>query len=699
MTRSANRGRILFAAGLCVAGGLAMAAFFAGGPVSLQSVAWADSGGGGKIKGLHLPRKKSISFRSSGYALTDGDGYLWQFQYCGNVYQGTNWAYSYGLYSQIFGNNIHANNHSGWSGKNENEFEIGPCQINQLQCYRRIKVYKDRGLCRWLDILHNTSAQPITTQVQVYSSFNYGIGSLKTNTGGSSIGQKDYGFVTTPRHNNNTVPSVMHITNGLKSKLRPSVQNQGNSLYVRYDVTIPAGETIILCYFEAQNRSTQELTKRLEKFDHRKLLKDLPMSVRKLIVNFDAGWGFEGMSLERSDIDDTGMLVNGDELHGRVTNEQFTIRTFFGDVVLPAEQVVGMQAVGSEESSMLTQLVDGQVLCGTVPDQKLEMTIAGGGRLDIPFDRMKQWSFQVTKDRPDEIPFQGPFLALRSGDRLAFDAKSVDLSFRTRYGLMQLVPEDLLYVQLDNSGNTIHRVAYLNGSSLGGFLQPQKIGATLRLCDNKRINVSRDLISHIEFADEEKEDPSLSHALLTNGDELYGEMDASGVILRTDYGDVPLKPSNIKIIGFSPRHLGRTVVVLWNRTVLRGQLGQDSVNFRIAGGPKINLYPNQCLSIVRSHTLPQAKIVKRVEQLVAQLGGEAYLDREAATEELKKLGPGARPLVEKFYKHSRDPEIRQRLEDVLETLQGKEATVENSTPDVHQVEELMIRGAVHGLGG
>jgi len=674
-----------------MAGVLAVGALLTGGRVSLQSTAWAASGDGDEVKGLHLPRKKTVSFRSGRHTLTDGDGYLWPFQNNGNVYQGTNWAYSYGLYSQVFGNNIHGVNNAGWSGKNDNQFEIGPCQINQLQCYRRIKVYKDRGLCRWLDILHNTSGQPITTQVQVYSSFNYGIGSLKTNTGGSSMGAKDYGFITTPRHNNNTVPSVLHITNGPKSKLRPSVQNQGNSLYVRYNVTIPAGETIILCYFGAQDRSTTELTKRLAKFDHRKLLKDLPMGVRKLIVNFNAGWGFEGMSLERSDIDDTAKLFNGDELHGKVTNRQFTISTFFGEVVLPAEQVVGMQAVGSEDSAVLAQLVDGQVLCGTVPGQKLEFTIAGGGKLAIPFDRLTQWSYQVTKERPEEVAFQGPFLTLRTGDRLAFDPDSVSLSFRSRYGLLELVPKDLLYVQLDNGGNTIHRVTYLNGSSLGGFLQPREIDATLRLCDNKRVLVSRDLVSHIEFAPEEKDDPSLSHASLTNGDELYGELDESQVILETDYGDVPLKPSSIKIIGFSPRHLGRMVVVLWNRTVLRGQLGQDSVNFRIAGGPKINLYPNQCLSIVRSHTLPQTKIVKRVEQLVAQLGAEAYLDRETATEELKKLGPGARPLVEALYKDSRDPEIRQRLEEVLETLEGKQNSVESSTPDVSEVHELVIR--------
>jgi hypothetical protein len=356
-----------------------------------------------------------------------------------------------------------------------------------------------------------------------------------------------------------------------------------------------------------------------------------------------------------------------------------------------------MQAVSPEDRTMLTLLDDGQVLCGPIPDQKLSISLASGGTLRIPFHRMTEWSFQITKDRPDEIPFQGPFMTLRTGDRLAFDPESADLSFRTRYGQIELDPEALMSITLDNGQNTLHSVMYLNGSTLGGFLQPAEISATLRV-ENTPVTVSRNLVSHFEFADEGKPDESLSRASLTNGDELYGELDEQIVKVKTDYGTVPLKPGNIKIIGFSPRHLRRTMVVLWNGSVLRGQLMQDSIRFRIAGGPALELYPNQCTSIVRSQTLPHTKILKEIETLVAQLGAESYADRQAATELLKKLGPGTIPLLKKFKQRSKDPEIRHRLEAVLESLGAKVHSVQSSTPSPDEVEELLIAPAAVNNG-
>jgi hypothetical protein len=652
-----------------------------------------------KVKGLHLPRNKSINLQGY-FTLQDGDGYTWRFQQYGNVYQGTNRAYSYGCYSQIDGSNIYSRNGQGWLSSDGREFEIGPHQINQIIGYRRVRVFKEEGLCRWLDIIHNPTSTDQTKQIQVYSSFTYGIGSLRTNTGGgASLGEKDFAFYTTPRHHGRGVPSVLHLVCGPNSDLKPSIQQSGSQLYVRYNVTIPAGETVVLCYFESQNRSEKDIKKMMSGFKVNKYLRDLSPKVRKLIVNWNVGWGFEGMELARSAVADVAHLVNGDRVHGTVDNEQFTIRTFFGDVTLPADRVVGMQAVGAEDNAMLTLLTDGQVLCGPIPDQKLSVTLASGGTLQIPFHRMPEWSYQIDKTRPDEIPFAGPFLWLRTGDRLSFDPESVDLSFRTRYGTIDLDPEALLSVTLDNSQNTLHRVTYLNGSQMGGFLQPGDVAATLRI-ENTPVTVSRNLVSHIEFAPEDKPDDSLSVASLTNGDELYGELDEEQIKLKTDYGTVPLKPGNIKIIGFSPRHLRRTMVVLWNGSVLRGQLMQDSIRFGIAGGPGLRLYPNQCMSIVRSQTMPHTEIMKRIETLVAQLGAESYADRKQATELLKKLGPGTVSLLERFKARSKDPEIRHRLESVLDTLKSKSASVDSSTPSPEEVHEMLIRARpFQRLGG
>jgi len=57
----------------------------------------------------------------------------------------------------------------------------------------------------------------------------------------------------------------------------------------------------------------------------------------------------------------------------------------------------------------------------------------------------------------------------------------------------------------------------------------------------------------------------------------------------------------------------------------------------------------------------------KIEKLIAQLGAEGYKDREAAATALVGMGKGIIPLI-KRHLSNKDPEIRQRIEDVLEQL-------------------------------
>ena len=55
----------------------------------------------------------------------------------------------------------------------------------------------------------------------------------------------------------------------------------------------------------------------------------------------------------------------------------------------------------------------------------------------------------------------------------------------------------------------------------------------------------------------------------------------------------------------------------------------------------------------------------------AQLGSESYRDREDAAKALVAMGRSIAPLLRPHLK-SRDPEIRQRIQDILEKLGVKE---------------------------
>ena len=107
-------------------------------------------------------------------------------------------------------------------------------------------------------------------------------------------------------------------------------------------------------------------------------------------------------------------------------------------------------------------------------------------------------------------------MLLRSGERLSIDAAALKLSFRTRYGTVALDGKGLTEVSLDNAGNGVHRVTFVGGSTLGGFLEPEKIAIPLKL--GQKVDISHDMISRMQFAGEEAPPARTTRATLSNND-------------------------------------------------------------------------------------------------------------------------------------------------------------------------------------
>ena len=601
--------------------------------------------------GLHLPQARRVSFT---YHLTDGAGFRWDVQYYGTVGSGTNSAFSGAMYCRVNGSNVRSSG-TGWVSAAGDEVEIGPYSRSSLRCYRRIKAYRDMGLARWLDILENPTTQNITVQIQIHTNRNYTIRNATTSSGTGVFGPRDWAVVTTSSGSNS--PAVLHILCGKHAKTRPAVQVQGNSIYARYNLTVPAGRTVVLCHFLSQAHSAAEHLKTMRTFRPYRVLKDLPPTVRKLLVNFASAGGFEGVELDRSETTDTVILRTGDPIYGRITNKTYAVRAFFGPLELPAEQVVGMAAGAEPSGHMRFALRSGQVVSGKSAETKLAVALPAGGTLEIPLEDIRQWSYRITAERPSREESSEPFLVLRTGDRLAFDPTGLAMGFRTRHGRLPLDPAVLQELVLDNRGNAVHRAVFRNGSRLAGFLEPQRLTFQLKL--GAKLAVPRHTIVRIRLAPEPKRDPALSAVRLSNGDELYGRILAAKIRLVTRYNPVELVPENVKSIVRD----GQAVVEMWNGTVHKGRLGQTEIAFQIVPGPRLSLHAEQVASIARPKPLPPKKIRRLVEELVARLGAESYKDRQEATERLMQL-QGIRSLLAKHLNHS-DPEVRHRIEEIL----------------------------------
>ncbi|MCD4823796.1 MAG: HEAT repeat domain-containing protein [Phycisphaerae bacterium] len=630
---------------------------------------------GGKSP-LHLPR---TSEHRGNFTINDAQGYRWDiYTHYGTIQGGTNNAFSNGVYLHINGSNFYSNNSRGYLSKARDEIEIGPWSRSNLRISRRLKIFKKEGIARWLDIYENPTGQDININIKITSQLAYGHGSTKTVTGKASPGPKDWAFYVKQR--NNRPPMVLHIPFGprAKTKIRPRISIQNNRVEYQLNCRIPARKTVVLAYFAKQHSSAQTLEKTMKTFRPYKFFADLKPEVRKLILNFNATGGMYDVDIERTEQSDQIKLVSGDPMFGVVENKSFRMKTFFGEMTLPAKRTIGMALRKGNRGTFQAVLSDGQVVCGTLPDQKLRIKIPSVGIQQIPFSDISNWSFKISADRPAEVKFQGPFLVMRTGDRLAFKADSLKLKLKTRNGTVDLDPATICRIKTDNPSHSIHKVEFLNGSVLSGLIEQAEIPVQLRLCDKQTIK--RDMITGIEFAVDVKATPPAATVILSNGDKLFGRLDEKQLQLKGKYGNIKVNPASIKSLHQVPSRQGEVKMKLWNNSVFQGVLVNEELRFQLVPGPTVLISPAQIASLEQTNALPPGHVVKDITKLVAQLGSESYKDRKAAQDTLTKMGAEVIPILKK-HANSKDPEIRQRIAEILETLKASSSSVNDDGSD------------------
>jgi hypothetical protein len=619
--------------------------------------------------GLHITGKQV----GLSYQFNDGGSFTWDVQYGGTIGCGTNNVYSQGLYLMIGGNYIR-NGGAATINAAGDELEIAAHNQNGVKISRRIKVYKDQPLARWIDIYENTSSTDQVMNVQVQSNFNWGLNTIRGITAANgngtegAFGPKDWAFVTDSQNSGNGTPALLHIVCDAKSKLRPTVQvqNGNNQVSVRWGFTVPANKTVAICYFESQNNGIDAHMESIKKFNMKKALADLSSAVKKLILNIgasDDGWDVD---LDRIESSDMVRLKAGQALMGSVANDSFVVQTFFGTVTLPASQVVGMACPANEGESARFLLTDGQIVSGRCQQDKLSLKLATGNTLQIPLGHIKQWAYKLSSQRPDVDAMTKPYVELRTGDRLLFDPNALSLKFRTRHGLIDIAGKDLVEIKLDNPGNVIHRVTFVNGSTLGGFLEPEKI--TLPLALGAKPEISREMISAIRFAAETKSDPMLTAVVLSNQDELYCTLLDKSLSITMDGGKVDITPESIASMTFSKDQREQVALTYYDGgNGFVGKLEPSELTLQIVPGTVLKVYANSIERLTRNVAMPPGDVSADIEKLIARLGAESYKDRQAAMQELitKNSQGTITPVLRKFANTS-DAEVRQRIEDIIE---------------------------------
>jgi len=552
-------------------------------------------------KGIHIRSSRQTSFT---WVLQDALGYRWDISNNGMVSDGTNDAYDGGMQLQVGG--------SGYSGvsqgrlsKDGREVEIGPWTRSGVKIYRRIFVNVKAGYCRWIDIFQNPAARTAALPIRYYFNMGDGTHRVHASSGKPALGKADWGVVTCGSSSSSSRPAVVHVFASPHAELIPRFQHsRGNdTIYYHATVKVPPRKTVALCFFQAQRRPYAAAVKMLKAFNPSRELRLVPRALRRILLNMGSATLQVGpVEVRRDEEADLVVLRNGDEIRGRIANERYVLRTEFGEMTFPAGRVLALSCPGGPHRPSFAVLADGQVVAGELTSGPVVVAMTAGSRLEVPAKGLLQAAYRIGPGRPEEVFPAEAMVVLRSGPRLAFDAKGLTLPFDTAHGPVELTPGHLKAIELDTAEGGLHRAVFANGSVLAGLLARERVELTLAL--GPSVNLPRQRVRRLTFPGGEVDRKTLASLTLRNDDVLHGRFAQTWWTVRTRFGDVKVATADIAEVTFSDESLGRIKATLRTGTKIGGHLAEAYVRFRIHPGSELRLHVGQVRDGVGAEVAP-----------------------------------------------------------------------------------------------
>jgi len=569
--------------------------------ITVSAVLLAAAGAPGAERGIHISKGRPVS---SNWNMTDGAGFRWDiYVNHGQVNDGTNDAYDGGMQLQVNGSTFNVRS-PGRLSADGREIEIGPWPSGSVNVSRRIYVDPTVGYCRWIDIFANTSSQARTLTLRYYSNVGAAVQMTYTTGGKADLRPQDWGIVTSGSVGGSR-PAIVHVFAGRNAKVRPQFQYSRNSdnLFYHHTLKIPPKRTVALCLIEAQRRPYAAAQKFLKEFRMAQALKKVPPALRRIIVNMRGGVLTLGsLELPRNEKFDLVVQPGGNELLGSIGNQRYVIETFYGEVTLAADRIVGLHVPAGAGGLVRLGLTDGQVVVGRLLSSPIRIKLANGSEMSLALDKIDTAAYRFSGARPEEIAFDRPMVVLRSGQQLFFRQADADWTFHTQYGRVKLTPGDLKSIVMDTPDGGLHRAVFRNGSVLSGLLACRDLNVGLDL--GGTLEVGRQMVREFAFPAGQWDGPEAARMFLRNDDVFVGRIADDTLKVDTGTEQVTVRVAEIAQVVMPPDPpVGRVRLRLRDGSAVEGRLLAEAVAFQITPGPKLPVYVGHISEIV----CPQAK--------------------------------------------------------------------------------------------
>jgi hypothetical protein len=630
------------------------------------------AGGGGAGGAVNLP-----------YQVQDAQGTTWMLY-------GSGWLQQQGnlpMFSQAAILSINNNqptmnvNQAKLDAKTgEVMFENMPCMNTSVT--RRIKLDKDAGVARYIDIIKNTQAAEQTVQLMLQTNTNYGITSAQMV---ADPKRKENNVAWVAQTSGNRTVIELYSGKGAKQAFTINYQQGNSQVMANISLAIPAGREVAIMHFHTTAADPGSGVKWVQSLKEAQLMKDVPPAIRKLIVNFTNGQSFIGdYEILRGEIFDVIELRTGDQYRGTIREQSFKLTTFYGPVELPVEKVIGLINVGEYRPRQLVVTSDGEIFGGKLEKETIGIELSSGQVTQVPLAQINRLGYRKRAGEPEEWTFDKPLVLMRSGDRMGVRMPDFEIDVATRYGSLKLKPAAVAAIAFANDEHGIHEIYLSDGSKFAGLVTADHFDMKLSTSAAQTpVTFPSSAIARLQLNPkvEEPDGDNMPMMTLTNDDQLVGVL-VGKLKLETAFDTLNVEAPQIKSLRHSKGSVQDVQITLWDETTVSGQLSETELTCNLRCGVTMKVPVALVEEYNQPSPQPSEAMVNKVKGLVAQLNADDWKARDRAETQLVGLGPMVVGTLKEL-RTSQTPEAQQRIDSVLKQL-------------AKQVEQ---RGPAGGSGG
>ncbi len=640
---------------------------------------------------------------------TDKQGNAWNIEQNGNLGRvGSNMMVNSGL--NLYINNQQFYTYQPMMTADGSEYVLHNRRSSNmmgLQVVRRIRLMEKQGVVRYLEIMTNTTSNPLTVNISLKTNFSGNYKSYVTDEGRSNVvmlGNRESGLLVMPGSSQVNRAFVFSLCSE-KSKVKPSISSQNKyGLSFQYNVSFAPGQTVVLAHAASQvplpdNFSRKAMRRLFRPVSFDRLLSSMPGGMRKLLVNYQggtvpggaalmAGTSVEGLGVDRS-ARDTLALGGKTRLLGTASCGALTIKTVYGEAGVPFEDVAAL--VGGNRGRRDVSRVflrDGQVFSGEVEAKGLKFVMAGGGSMNLNVRNLDRLVLRKGEQDGKWASDVVATVETYGGDRLALvGGEGVAFSGRTPWGGLDFGIDDIHWLAPLEGEPVGHYVEFKSGARNYVFLLGDQVAMESAVFGHQDLEMHqiRAVVTRAAMKKDQAEQGVAGQGLaiqepyLKVGDDqrIIGRVTNPQLRVLTHAETVAVSAGEIRQMKNVSDELeseggGDPVfrIELWGGGVISGYLAERFLSVRVRGEDW-----RVPLRDVREFVTPVPRLSETARQdlssQIRKLGSLEWSVREKATEDLIEFGYLARAILEQEHQTNTDPEVRRRIELILARIGGQ----------------------------